>query len=61
MRLKYGGDGIVAEWKADGSGEGRALLHHEKAFFSGEPMPAHERRGRKRGTFPLAVGHPNEP
>ena len=32
--LTAGGDGIVAEWHADGSGEGRALLHHEKAFFS---------------------------
>jgi WD40 repeat protein len=32
--LTAGGDGIVAEWNADGSGEGRALLHHDKAFFS---------------------------
>ena len=31
--LTAGGDGIVAEWHAQGTGEGRALLHHEKAFF----------------------------
>ena len=32
--LTAGGDGIVAEWHAQGTGEGRALLHHEKAFFT---------------------------
>ncbi|MGB1944382.1 MAG: hypothetical protein ACPHM0_01745, partial [Flavobacteriales bacterium] len=32
--LTAGGDGIVAEWHAQGTGEGRALLHHEKAFFA---------------------------
>lgn len=32
--LTAGGDGIVAEWNANGTGEGRALLHHEKAFFT---------------------------
>lgn len=32
--LTAGGDGIVAEWPEDGKGEGRALLHHEKAFFA---------------------------
>lgn len=32
--LTAGGDGIIAEWPGDGQGAGRALLHHEKAFFS---------------------------
>lgn len=32
--LTAGGDGFVAEWSADGTGEGRAILHHEKAFFA---------------------------
>jgi WD40 repeat protein len=31
--LTAGGDGIVAEWNADGSAEGRAILHHDRAFF----------------------------
>jgi hypothetical protein len=37
--LTAGGDGIVAEWPRNGKGEGRALLHHEKAFFA---VSAHE-------------------
>ena len=32
--LTAGGDGIIAEWAEDGSGEGRAVLHHEQAFYS---------------------------
>ena len=38
--LTAGGDGIIAEWAEDGSGEGRALLHHDQAFFS---VSAHKR------------------
>ena len=31
--LTAGGDGIIAEWNSDGSAEGRAILHHDRAFF----------------------------
>lgn len=44
--LTAGGDGIVAEWPRNGKGEGRALLHHEKAFFA---VSAHKGR-RVAGT-----------
>lgn len=32
--LTAGGDGVIAEWKTDQRSEGKALLHHDQAFFT---------------------------
>lgn len=57
--LTAGGDGIVAEWKADGSGEGRALLHHEKAFFSVGTHASSRAAGTENGElFLWQAAHP---
>lgn len=47
--LTAGGDGIVAEWPSDGHGEGRALLHHEKAFFSVSSLGTQRAAGTENG------------
>lgn len=47
--LTAGGDGIVAEWPGDGHGEGRALLHHEKAFFAVSASGAFRAAGTENG------------
>ncbi|MAI24260.1 MAG: hypothetical protein CL828_09395 [Crocinitomicaceae bacterium] len=47
--LTAGGDGIVAEWNSDGTGEGRALLHHDKAFFAVGCHSAQRAAGTENG------------
>ena len=47
--MTAGGDGIVAEWSQDGSGEGKALLHHDRAFFSVGSWAAERVAGTENG------------
>lgn len=57
--LTAGGDGIIAEWAADGRGEGHALLHHEKAFFSVSSLGTQRVAGTENGElFRWTSSHP---
>ena len=47
--LTAGGDGIIAQWPSDGQGEGRALLHHHKAFFSVSSFESQRAAGTENG------------
>ena len=47
--LTAGGDGIIAEWPSNGQGEGSALLHHQKAFFSVSSHGAARAAGTENG------------